>query len=147
MITDHFKAFIFCYMHIFHDINSVPVTDAPEVSSEELESKFPVSLQTGSSTSLSLGLGSECDNRRKSGELLASSPKLLIGSSTSLFCGLGRARRKHLFNGFGKTEHFMESDFIRIFVISSRSMLSLSISVCELSSKETCVTLPQSSGV
>lgn len=84
MMTDDFNAFIFCQLQIFCEINSVPVMDAPEVSSEELENEFPVSLQTGSSASLSFGLGSECDNSKQSGELFASSPKLLMDSSRSL---------------------------------------------------------------
>jgi hypothetical protein len=85
------------------------VGDAPEMTSGELESEFPVSLQTGSSRSLSLGDGRECDNRNEKGELLVSS---LIGSSMSLFCGLGRARRKRLSTGLDEMEQFIETDFL-----------------------------------
>jgi hypothetical protein len=120
------------------------VRDAPEVISEELECEFPVSLQTGSSRSLSLGDGRECNNCNKTGELLASS---LIGSSMSLFRGLGRVRLKRVGIGLDEMEQFIETDFLCVFAISSSSMLSSSESAYEVSSRDTCVTSPGCSGV
>jgi hypothetical protein len=140
-----FNAFIIIKYSM--QVTSIPVKDAVELSSEELDCEFPVSLQSGSSTSLSLGLESECDNCKLSGELLASSSKFLIGSSMSLFCGLGRARVKRLGTGLDEAEHFSGAVFLRVFDIGSSSMLSSSVSKYELSSRDTCVMSPGRSGV
>lgn len=67
---------------------------------EELE-------QTGSSTSLSLGDGTYCDNGNETGELLVLS---FTGSSMLLFCGLGRMRLKRLRIELDEVEQFIESD-------------------------------------
>ena len=120
----------------------IPVKDAPEVSCE-LECE---SLQTGSSTSLSRGLGRECDSCRESGELLASSAEFLTGSSTSLFCGLGRARLKRLTIGVVDVE-LSENHLLCDLAICSSSTLSSSVSRHELSSWDTCVSSPGHSGV
>jgi hypothetical protein len=118
------------------------VKDAPGVPCE-LECE---SLQTGSSISLSLGLGSECDSCEESGELLASSAEFLTGSSTSLFCGLGRARLKRRIIGLVEME-FREYDLLHVSAICSSSMLSSSVLRHELSSPDTCVSSPGHSGV
>jgi len=130
-------------MHSLLIFNSLPVKDAPEVSCELVCE----SLQTGSSTSLSRGLGSECDSCRESAELLASSADFLTASSTSLFCGLGRTRLKRLTIGLVEVEFSENHSLCVLGICSSCSTLSSSVSRYELSSQDTCVSSPGRSGV